>query len=158
MPLNLIKNCNKCGVVLDDSIWNKSNQKKKNYICLKCNNQYKKEWCWQNPEKTKASVRERMRKWRELNPEKAKEKSKETYYNRIDKAREYSREYSKNNRIIKNAQLAASYAVKRGIIEKQPCKICGDIKVEKHHPDYSKKTDIEWLCPKHHHRVHKWIN
>ena len=151
------KKCRVCGVGLNHLNCSPSIIAHKEYICRECNNKIKLEWCKRNPEKTKVSGRERMRKWRELNPDKDKDASRRSYQNNAERAKEYSRTYSKNNREIKNAQLAAYYAVKRGIIEKQPCKICGELNVEKHHPDYSKRTEIEWLCPKHHHRAHKWI-
>jgi hypothetical protein len=48
-----------------------------------------------------------------------------------------------------------SNAIKDGKVEKLPCFICGDNKVEGHHPDYSRPLDVVWLCNKHHREAHK---
>jgi hypothetical protein len=37
----------------------------------------------------------------------------------------------------------------------QPCEECGDTKAERHHPDYGKPTEIEWLCSSCH-RLRHW--
>jgi len=56
---------------------------------------------------------------------------------------------------------ARSYAhvyVKRGKIERKPCKICGtNERLEMHHEDHSKPTEVIWLCRKHHIEVTKNI-
>lgn len=41
-------------------------------------------------------------------------------------------------------------AVKIGQIIKQPCEVCGSLKVEGHHKDYSKPLEVNWVCIKHH--------
>lgn len=40
-------------------------------------------------------------------------------------------------------------AVKKGLLKKEPC-YCGEVKVEGHHPDYSKPLEVIWACKKHH--------
>lgn len=40
--------------------------------------------------------------------------------------------------------------VKRGLVAKTPCIVCGDPKVEAHHEDYSKPLDVQWRCRLHH--------
>ncbi len=47
------------------------------------------------------------------------------------------------------------HAVNKGVIKKEPCRECGDIKVEGHHPDYSKPLEVIWLCKKHHAIIHR---
>ena len=39
-------------------------------------------------------------------------------------------------------------------INKLPCKVCGNPASHRHHPDYSKPLDVEFLCPLHHKQVH----
>lgn len=46
-------------------------------------------------------------------------------------------------------------ALQSGTITKQPCEVCGMEKVEAHHLDYQKPTNIMWLCRKHHREWHK---
>jgi len=46
-------------------------------------------------------------------------------------------------------------AIRRGLIQRQPCAVCGDPKSEGHHNDYSKPLDVIWLCRKHHREIHQ---
>lgn len=43
-------------------------------------------------------------------------------------------------------------AVKAGKLVRKPCHLCGEIKVEAHHFDYSKPLEVEWVC-RHHHEL-----
>jgi len=52
------------------------------------------------------------------------------------------------------ARTTAYRALKHGKIVKQPC-VCGETKVEMHHNDYSKPTEVEWLCTKCHNTLHR---
>lgn len=45
-------------------------------------------------------------------------------------------------------------AVRRGLMEKQPCEICKSPEVQAHHPDYSKPLNVRWLCFIHHRQEH----
>lgn len=45
-------------------------------------------------------------------------------------------------------------AVRAGRIKPKPCKHCGSLNVQAHHPDYSKPLDVVWLCRKHHYEHH----
>lgn len=45
-------------------------------------------------------------------------------------------------------------AVKRGTLKRMPCEVCGDTKVQAHHPDYRKPLFVKWLCFKHHRMEH----
>lgn len=44
---------------------------------------------------------------------------------------------------------------RRGKLTPQPCLKCGSLKVEKHHPDYSKPLEVVWLCRPCHRRLHE---
>lgn len=61
----------------------------------------------------------------------------------------YQRKARKNGRKIYVRNKTYS-AIKRGLLKREPCEICGDTKVEAHHTDYSKPFDVKWLCRKHH--------
>ena len=41
------------------------------------------------------------------------------------------------------------------MIRQLPCCVCGEIKVEAHHADYSKPLEVIWFCRKHHIQYHK---
>ena len=53
------------------------------------------------------------------------------------------------------AHYKAANAEKKGLLIRQPCEICGEVDVQKHHEDYSKPLDIEWLCKKCHQKKEK---
>jgi len=44
-------------------------------------------------------------------------------------------------------------ALRQGKLIRQPCEICGAIKVDAHHDDYSRPLNVRWLC-RSHHRLH----
>lgn len=47
-------------------------------------------------------------------------------------------------------------ALRRGLLKRAPCEICGtDLNIEAHHDDYTKPLDIRWLCKSHHDEHHK---
>lgn len=62
--------------------------------------------------------------------------------------------YQRTQRLKNKGKNLARYklnkAVKKGLIIKQPCEKCNDIKSEAHHPDYRKPLSIIWLCRIHH--------
>ncbi len=45
--------------------------------------------------------------------------------------------------------------IRDGLIKKEPCKLCGDIKSEAHHNDYTKPLKVIWFCRIHHMAFHK---
>jgi len=53
------------------------------------------------------------------------------------------------------ARYLCKSAVKNGTLTKFPCDVCGELKVEAHHTDYSKPYDVTWLCKKHHGEAHR---
>ncbi|SHJ19687.1 hypothetical protein SAMN05444000_1069 [Shimia gijangensis] len=53
------------------------------------------------------------------------------------------------------AHVATQSALRRGLIDRQPCAICSDEKAEAHHPDYDRPLMVQWLCRKHHKQAHK---
>ena len=57
--------------------------------------------------------------------------------------------------VKRKASDALNNAIKSGKLKKQPCMICGEIKVEAHHYDYTKPLEVEWLCMLHHRQLHK---
>jgi hypothetical protein len=46
--------------------------------------------------------------------------------------------------------------IKKGLLVKQPCEVCGVIeRVEAHHDDYTKPMDVRWFCGQHHKDHHR---
>lgn len=93
-------------------------------------------------------------------------KKKPNYYRAYDVARfrddqdrrkaasEYQRVSRKRCPEKWAARNAISNAVRDGRVTRMPCEVCGDEKSEAHHPDYSKPLDVQWLCFKHHRKIH----
>lgn len=50
------------------------------------------------------------------------------------------------NRTKQRAELKA----RRAHPHQQPCEVCGATPAQRHHEDYSKPTEIVWLCSAHH--------
>ena len=66
--------------------------------------------------------------------------------------------YHEKYPLRKKANRMLSNALRDGKIKRKPCEVCGDIKSEGHHDDYSKLFDIRWLCKKHHTEHHVAVN
>ncbi|CAN7732451.1 hypothetical protein [Mesorhizobium sp. LjNodule214] len=41
---------------------------------------------------------------------------------------------------------ATASAIRRGIIERQPCEVCGDPKTDAHHPEWKTPLFCQWLA------------
>jgi hypothetical protein len=52
------------------------------------------------------------------------------------------------------AHIALRNGVRRGLIEKKPCEVCGSIDAEAHHDDYDRPLAVRWLCRAHHKALH----
>ncbi len=63
---------------------------------------------------------------------------------------EYKKEYKLKYPERYIARRKISDAIKSGKLEKKACSVCGCIKAEAHHEDYSKPMEVIWLCRKHH--------
>jgi hypothetical protein len=99
-----------------------------------------------------------MRKWRSENREKAREKYQKDVENRKKKlgslfflkSREYIYEWRRRNPEKSSAHKKVYVEVRAGRLKKEPCEVCGEVKVHAHHDDYSKPLKVRWLCPIHH--------
>src|SRR5215207_7580125 len=72
-----------------------------------------------------------------------------------DRAQKTARKWSGNNRVAARTHQKVYYAITVGKLEKKPCQVCGNPKVDAHHEDYSKPLEVIWLCRKHHREIHK---
>ena len=59
-----------------------------------------------------------------------------------------------NDRLIRGAHAKVHKSLRDGSLVKQPCEVCGAIRVDAHHDDYSKPLSVRWLCPLHHRQHH----
>lgn len=54
-----------------------------------------------------------------------------------------------------NSRSQAKVYQRRGKLIQQPCRDCGSLKSEKHHPDYSQPLLVVWLCRPCHLKLHR---
>jgi ribosomal protein S27AE len=75
-------------------------------------------------------------------------------------AAKYNREWKNKNPLTgekllrEKVRLKTYYEIKMGRLIRKPCEVCGQLKVEAHHDDYSKPFDVRWLCGQHHRDHH----
>lgn len=60
------------------------------------------------------------------------------------------KEWRERNPQKRKAQMLVFSAVRNGTLRRGKCEVCGAIKTEAHHYDYSLFLVVEWLCKKHH--------
>jgi hypothetical protein len=53
------------------------------------------------------------------------------------------------------AHVAVASALKRKLITRQPCEVCGDPATDSHHEDYLQPLKVRWLCRRHHKAEHR---
>ena len=144
-----MKKCSQCGETKTlDSFFNepRNRQDGRHAECKECTKAAKKRWAERNKQYTLEYARYR-------------------YYNNCEdlkrKAREWKKEVgwrAKKEPQKIAARKAVQYAVKVGNIVRLPCCVCGCEPAEAHHPDYSKKLEVAWLCKRHHGFVHRYEN
>ena len=61
--------------------------------------------------------------------------------------KKFSKKYQARQEVLK--------ALRKGILIKESCVICGEEKAEAHHKNYDRPLDVIWLCQKHHKETHK---
>ena len=92
------------------------------------------------------------REYRQRNLEKCRERERKYYHSEAGK-RQRERYYQKNKDKLR-ARRKARDLVKRGIIKKQPCMICGNPNSQMHHRDYNHPEIVEWYCRMCHAKIH----
>ena len=96
----------------------------------------------------------------DLKFEKYREYERERFLDQDRKKKiiEYHRKMRMLNRIKYKARQAVGNAIRDGLIEREPCEVCGAHDSQAHHDDYSKPLLIRWLCFVHHRLTHGQLN
>ena len=118
----------KCGRIGERKSWIKYNQKNKQRRL-----KYSKEWYQKNKEKRTLQISEYQK------TENGKLATKKSDENQRQK---WPHKYIARQEVLK--------ALRKRILIKKPCEVCGELRVEAHHDDYSKPLEVIWLCKKHH--------
>lgn len=99
----------------------------------------------------KCKRRAYMNDWYRRNRDKACETARASRQRRIDVVREYDRE--RGFRVYDPEKIIARNAAR--IIPRQPCEVCGAEPADRHHDDYSRPTEVRFLCEYHHGIAHR---
>jgi len=80
-------------------------------------------------------------------------------HNRKRTLRRAYHKLSDEQKIKVNARKSTSKAIKKGLIKRGLCEVCGcSEQIEAHHNSYLDWRDITWLCREHHIKFHKDID
>ena len=52
------------------------------------------------------------------------------------------------------AHVALRSALRRGLLSREACEVCGEARTDGHHDDYDRPMLVRWLCRKHHRAHH----
>lgn len=113
--------------------WRDYNNRNKSY-----RQKYHRDWY----KKNKENRLKQIRKW-----QKSPSGKKSIRLHDLRMIIKYPQKYLARQEVLK--------AIRKKILIKKPCKICGNPKSEAHHKDYSKPLQVEWLCSKHHKIIDK---
>lgn len=101
---------------------------------------------------TKRDVKDRYRDT--IEDRHAYERKRNSTPERKAKLRVAHRRYQKRHPVRSRAHAKVAYALRAGHLERKPCEVCGDPKVQAHHHDYDKPLDVRWLCFACHRKEH----
>lgn len=146
------KQCFKCGQVKSLSEFYKHKAMADGHI-NKCKDCTKKD-VTENREK-RVEYYNAYDRVRTRDPErKAKRKITDAKPQNVERIKQYKKQYQYDT-VRKAAAVAVNNAVRDCRLFKEPCFICGEVKVEAHHYDYSRPLDVSWLCKAHHMEIHR---
>lgn len=127
--------CFRCKVLFPDTAFSPSRLRDKSYQCQPC-------------------VTKNAREHRRAHPENHRERHRRYYAAHREEINEKRKVYQAANRHKFRAHSTLRYAVRGGRIQRLPCEVCGKVKTDAHHADYSKPLDVHWLCKPHHQEAH----
>ena len=160
--------CSKCGQEKDEKDFAKRKGEKYQTFCKECANAYhrgkydskkesarKKRQKEESPEKYKEIDRKAHQRYRNKHRERLRAKWREAAKKRptqvYDKGKAIAAvtKWRKANKEKDSCACKARYAERTGkLIAPKRCQICGtdQMKLEKHHADYSKPLEVIWCC------------
>lgn len=149
-PEDVLRTCSQCGQTKKNKLFPKTASAKcKSCISLRGEKYYVKNY---------SSIRSKQAQFYVENREQIRA-SQKAFVNTPEGWETWLRshkKYVKNNPHKVWARNVLRRAVLKGIIEKQPCIVCG-ADAHAHHPDYSKPLDVIWLCRRHHQILHNYL-
>ncbi len=161
-----MKKCKTCNDLLPLSSFYVHSQMPDGHLnkCIECTKKRIQKHRLLNLERIQAYDRERgktehRKKAVRLYNKRPEIRKKHKIYSRIRRKlglhKESQKAWNLKNRHKRYAQCLLNRAVKKGLVQKHPCKVCGKKKVEGHHEDYTKPLEVIWLCRLHHAELHR---
>lgn len=136
------KRCNKCGNVKPITEFYKCRGMADGHFnqCKSCKKVYADAYQAKHIDELRAKARERMR-----------------HPDRVKAATELTKLWAASDDRRKKCHNQVMSALKKGLINREPCVRCGSKESEAHHEDYDKPLDVMWLCRICHKQRHKEI-
>src|SRR5689334_5196676 len=63
-------------------------------------------------------------------------------------------EWQAKNPLARWAHIALASGLRRGLVKRRPCEVCGSEPADAHHDDYSRPLEVRFLCRRHHRIFH----
>jgi hypothetical protein len=153
------KLCIKCNFIKPIEEFSKHCRRKDGHSsqCKECQKKYNKKYYVKNDVGLKRAASQYRGDNRESINKQRRGYQKSKIGSELIKARNAARKEKYPEKI--KAMDYVKNALKRGRIERRPCRICKATKtMHAHHDDYSKPLDVEWLCQTDHIFWHKLLN
>ena len=112
--------------------------------------------CAKKDTELRRAEKEKDMAWRisELKRHRLKSSNYRAAGNRFIKNKTSCKKWTESNPIKKSAHRLVARAIRSGRLTRLPCEVCGDVKSQAHHDDYSAPLSVRWLCTKHHGEHH----
>lgn len=160
-----MKKCQKCLLLLSDDNFYKGKNKDglTSYCksCFKSSQKYRPDYYREWSKKNKDKLKEYYKKYYQKNKDKYKSRENSAYIKAYRSSEEYKKwknQYAKNQYIKHinkyKARRKMKYLIESKKIKRLPCQICGNLKTEFHHIDYSLPYSVYHLCDTHHKEAH----
>ena len=129
--------------------------RRRRFLCSDCRIQYDRDYRARrkaagNPVKPGRVPLEAYREWH-------------VEYSQRPEVRERRREHCRHRRLdpVEAHKNSVRYqtreAIRRGVLVRQPCEVCGEAKVDAHHDNYGDPMTVRWLCRFHHAQHHAHV-
>jgi ribosomal protein S27AE len=105
--------------------------------------------------RARPEVKESERAYKAANRHRHQEHSKRYRLRHPGAETERTRKWSAENPEKRRAHGMVWNEIRGGRLIKQPCEVCGEGPAHAHHDDYSRPTDVRWLCAIHHAEFHR---
>lgn len=158
-----MKTCSKCRAQKPFEEFYKDKRSKDGFesCCKLCRLEINKKWRTEKPESYAAfqesyhdTYLEKKKIWRDKNRDYLLVSGAAYYHREKERLGARMREWRAQNPLNATAHKLTTRAIRSGELVPQPCEVCGTLKVEAHHDDYSKPLSVRWLCRPHHMQHH----